>query len=60
MEEVTKSAAEREKEMKIQQEQAMNSGGWNNKVSPTQVELQSERVTAGSTCLALLLEFAAS
>lgn len=60
MEEVTKSAAEREKEMKIQQEQAMNSGAWNNKVSQTQVELQSERATAGSTCCALLLEFAAS
>lgn len=59
MEEVTKSAAEREKEMKIQ-EQAMNSGAWNNKVSQTQVELQSERATAGSTCCALLLEFAAS
>lgn len=40
MEEVTKFVAEREKEMKIQQ-QAMNSGGWNNKVSHTQVELQS-------------------
>lgn len=59
MEEVTKSAAEREKEMKIQ-EQTMNSGAWNNKVSQTQVELQSERATAGSTCCALLLEFAAS
>lgn len=59
MEEVTKSAAEREKEMKIQ-EQAMNSGAWNNKVSQIQVELQSERATAGSTCCALLLEFAAS